>query len=275
MQKSLLKRTWKWFRIILLIYIACGIALYFLQEKFLFHPEKLSQDYTFHFPQPFKEINLALNKETNLSIIQFSIPDSLCKGVVLYFHGNMQNVERYAHFASDFTKNNYEVWMMDYPGYGKSTGERTEQILYDDAIQLYKMARARFSKDSIIIYGKSLGTGIAAKLAAVKSCKRLILETPYYSVEALFSHYAFIYPVNWMSKYHFPTHQYIEDVTAPVTLFHGTYDNVIPFEQSKWLMNLPENIFKAGRELVAIKKGEHNNLSSFPLYHQKLDSLLH
>ena len=270
MQKKPAGRFWKWIRLTLLIYIIMGIALYFLQERFLFHPQKLPQDHVFSFSIPFKEINLTVNNDKNLSIVQFTVPDPVRKGVVLYFHGNLRNIERYARFASNFTKNNYEVWMMDYPGYGKSTGKRTEQIMYEDAKNLYKMARARFAKDSIIIYGKSLGTGVASYLASVKDCKRLILETPFCSIESLFSHYAFIYPVNWMSKYHFPTYLNLEKVDAPVTIFHGTSDEVIPYSQSKRLMK----IAKAGAELITIEKGEHNNLNDYPLFHQKLDSVL-
>jgi len=270
MQRKHVKRIRKWIKIILIIYIAIGIALYFFQEKLLFYPEKLSQDHVFNFSGPFKEINLVVNDQKNISIIQFTVPDSVCKGVVLYFHGNRRNIERYAPFASNFTKNNYEVWMIDYPGFGKSTGERTEQILYDDASQFYKMARARFAKDSIIIYGRSMGTGIAAQLASVKDCKRLILEAPYYSMYSLLSHYAFIYPVSWISKYHLPTYQYFEKVDAPITIFHGTNDEVIPYNHSRRLIKMA----KSGAELVTIEKGNHNNLSDFPLFHQKLDSIL-
>lgn len=251
------------------MYIVFGILLYFLQEKFLFHPEKLPADYTYKFNIPSKEVNLAINNDKNLNIVQFTVPDSVCKGVVLYFHGNRRNIERYALFATNFTKNNYEVWMMDYPGFGKSTGERTEQIMYEDAEQFYKMARARFPKDSIIFYGKSLGTGVAAQLASVRNCKRLILETPYYSVEALMNTYLFMYPVNWMTKYHFPTYQYFEKVEVPITIFHGTSDGLIPYRQAQRLQNI-----KPGIELVTIEKGKHNNLNDFPLYHHKLDSLL-
>lgn len=270
MQKRSVKKIWKWTKVIAVIYIVCGVALYFLQEKFLFHPQKLSADHVFHFPIPFKEINLAVNNETNISIVQFTVPDSVCKGVVLYFHGNRQNIERYAPFATNFIKNNYEVWMIDYPGYGKSNGERTEEIIYKDAKELYKMARAQFAKDSIIIYGKSIGTGIAAQLASVKDCKRLILETPYCSIEALFNHYAFIYPVSWMSTYHFPTYQYFEKVDAPITIFHGTSDGVVPYSNSERLLK----VAKPGAELITIEKGEHNNLNDFLLFHQKLDSVL-
>lgn len=269
MQKTTVKQIRKWLIIAIALYLAIGAGLYFLQEKFLFHPQKLSPEHIYNFQVPFKEINLAINNEKNLSIIQFTVPDTVCKGVVLYFHGNRKNIERYAPSAVNFTRNKYEVWMIDYPGFGKSTGKRTEQILYDDAATLYKMARARFSKDSIIIYGKSIGTGIASQLASVKDCKRLILETPYYSIETMMGHYAFIYPISLMTKYHFPNHKYFKKIEVPVTLFHGTKDEIIPYIQSVKLVK--ENTLA---NLITIEKGKHNTLNDFPLFHRQLDSLL-
>jgi alpha-beta hydrolase superfamily lysophospholipase len=269
MNKVRLKKYWKWFKITALIYIVIGIALFFLQEKFIFHPEKLPADYKYKFDIPFREIDLPVNTEKNISIVQFTVPDSVRKGIVLYFHGNRKNINRYAPFAGNFTKNGYEVWMMDYPGFGKSTGKRTEKILYADALLLYKMAISRIAADSIIIYGKSLGTGIAAQLASVRDCKRLILETPYYSMDALAKNYFFIYPVMPMSKYAIPTCEYFEYIRAPIHIFHGTRDGVIPYKQARWLTEK-----KPGTELITIEKGEHNNLNDFPLFHHKLDSLL-
>ena len=274
MQKGRLRKIWKWTRIIAIIYVILGIAIYFLQEKVVFQSVKLPADHVFHFPQPFREVNVAINNEKNLSVIQFTVADFVRKGLVLYFHGNRDNIERYARFASNFTNNNYEVWMIDYPGYGKTTGERSEQIIYDDALQFYKLARARFSRDSIIIYGRSLGTGIATQLASVRDCKRLILEAPYYSMDAMFRHYLFIYPFSWIVKYHFPTYQYLEKVNAPVTIFHGTADQVVPFKQSKWLMEVRnENRFFT-KQLIPIEGAKHNSVSDFPEFHQKLDSIL-
>lgn len=274
MQKKSVRKLQKWIIVIALVYAICGITLYFLQETFLFHPKKLPANHVFRFTIPFKEINLPVNSEKNLSIVQFTVPDSLRKGIVLYFHGNRQNIERYAPFAINFTKNHYEVWMMDYPGFGKSTGKRTEDALYEDALQIYKMARARVSKDSIIIYGKSIGTGIAAQLTSVRDCKRLILETPYYSIDALFRHYAFIYPVSVMTKYHLPTCQYFEKINVPISIFHGTRDEVIPYTNAERLMTVPTETPSLAKELITIEKGKHNNLNDFPLFHQKLDSLL-
>ncbi len=269
MNKIRLKKFWKWFKIAVLSYVIIGIGLFISQEKFIFHPEKLPADYQYKFDIPFRQIDLPVSDDKNLSIVQFTVPDSVRKGIVLYFHGNRKNINRYAPNAANFTRNGYEVWMMDYPGYGKSTGKRTEQVLYDDALLFYKMAISRVSAEHIVIYGKSLGTGIAAQLASVRDCKRLILETPYYSMDALASHYFFIYPVMPMTKYAMPTCQHFEYINAPIAIFHGTNDGVIPYQQAKRLVAK-----KSGTELITLEKGEHNNLTTFPLYHHKLDSLL-
>ena len=269
MNRTRLKKAWKWFKIIALVYIMIGIALYFLQDKFIFHPKKLPADYQYKFDIPFTAIDLPVTHEKNLSIVQFTVPDSVRKGIVLYFHGNRTNINRYAVNAKQFTRNGYEVWMMDYPGFGKSTGKRSEQVLYDDAMLLYKMAIARVSVEHIIIYGRSLGTGIASQLASVRDCKKLILETPYYSMDALAKHYFFMYPVMPMTRYALPTYQYLDYVKVPVTIFHGTNDGVVPYKHAKWLKGR-----KKDAELITIEKGKHNNLAEFPLFQQKLDSLL-
>jgi len=268
-EKNTSQKFYTVLKVAVIVYLVCGVVLYFLQEKFLFHPEKLPADYNYSFQQPFKEINLPVSSEKSISIIQFTVPDSLRKGVVLYFHGNRRNIERYAPFAINFTRNSYEVWMIDYPGFGKTTGKRTEETMYADAAMIYKMARSKFSKDHIIIYGKSLGTGVATQLASVSDCKRVLLETPYYSIDALLKHYAFIYPVSWMSKFHFPSNQYIKKIESPVTLFHGTKDEVIPYKQAVRLAK--EN---PGVQLVTIEGGRHNNLNDSPVFQQQLNSIL-
>jgi len=82
-------------------------------------------------------------------------------------------------------------------------------------------------------------------------------------------HYAFIYPVSWMAKYHFPNYDYLKRIEVPVTLFHGTNDEIIPYNHSVQLSKETNSV-----NLVTIEKGKHNNLNDFPLFHQQLDSLL-
>jgi pimeloyl-ACP methyl ester carboxylesterase len=265
------KKIFNWIKIIIILYCLAGIGLYYMQEKLIFHPEVLAKDYQFDFKIPFKELNIPYNRQSNMNIVQFRPADSsMVKGVVLYFHGNGQNIVRYAAHAPLFTKNNYEVWMIDYPGYGKSTGERSEQMLYDWALIFYKLARSKFPKDSIVLYGRSLGTGIASQLASVRDCKALILEAPYYSLPSLAATKAPIYPVNTMIRYKFPTYQYLQNVAAPVTIFHGTEDDLIPISQAEKLKPL----LKSKDQFVPVENAEHNNVSFFQQYTTKLDSLL-
>jgi hypothetical protein len=110
--KNLNKRPsngwWRWIKIIILIYTVIGIALYSFQEKLLLHPVALSQDYVYTFDVPFNEVNIPINKNENLNLVQFFPKDSIRKGVVLYFHGNMTNINHYAGAANIFTKNRYE-----------------------------------------------------------------------------------------------------------------------------------------------------------------------
>ena len=250
-----------------IIYIVGGVVLYFVQDSILFHPKPLSKEYKFSFQQPFEEINIPFEKN-NLNIVKFQ-PDSRRKGIVLFYHGNMKNVEHYKKYPPIFLRNHYEVWMIDYPGFGKTTGKRTEKIMEEQGLALYDMATKAIKSDSIIIYGKSMGTGVASYIASHRNCQQLILETPYYSIRSLAKHYFPIYPVKSLIKYFFPVHDYLKKVQAPITIFHGTKDEVVPYKHSKWLKEENKNL-----ELITIEKGRHNNLSNFDLFQKKMDSLL-
>jgi uncharacterized protein len=252
---------------IVAIYLIGGIVLYFVQDRILFHPKPLSKDHRFLFEQPFEEINIPIDN-SNLNIVKFK-SIGVRKGIVLFYHGNMENVEHYKQYPAFFLRSNYEIWMIDYPGFGKSTGLRKEKLIDQEALMMYHMASKEINGDSIVIYGKSIGTGVASYVASKRECKQLILETPYYSVSSLARHYCPIYPVNWMIRYSFPIHDYLKEVKEPVTIFHGTKDEVISYKHSTWLKKENNKI-----ELITIENGMHNNLATFQLFQDKLDSLL-
>jgi pimeloyl-ACP methyl ester carboxylesterase len=263
------KKYTQWLKYAVLVYIVLGIALYFLQDYILFQPLQVSSNAAYHFKNTHKEVNIPIDKESKLNIVQFTTLQKP-KGVVLYFHGNKKNISWYAKYSNYFTKNNYEVWMIDYPGYGKSNGNFSEENLYKWSVQFYKLARASFSIDSIIIYGKSMGTGLAAQLASIRDCKQLILETPYYSFPQVLKDYIPIYPVNFMLKYKIPTYEYLQKVDAPITIFHGTNDWIIRNKNANKL----KPFLKNRDQFISIKGGSHNNLFSYPQVVNTLDSLL-
>ncbi len=261
----------RWITTIILLYGFIGFTLYYFQQRFLFHPEPLPADYVYQFDVPFKEVSIALNARDTLNMVQFlPVDSSLRKGIVLYFHGNRDNINRYAKYAKIFTDKGYEVWMPDYPGFGKSTGTITEKLMDKEATEVYKLAHSLFGEDSIIVYGKSLGTGPASYIASTQKCKRLILETPYYSIPSLFASYAPIFPTDWMSRFKFPNGEYLKKVQEPITIFHGTSDRVVFYSNASKL----KNVLKPGDEFVTIDGGGHNNLADYPQFKEILNSLL-
>jgi pimeloyl-ACP methyl ester carboxylesterase len=268
------KIIFRYTKLVILVYCTIGIAWYYSQDWLLLHPAKLEAGKAYTFAQPFTELNLNYDAQTNINIVEFKATDrpadSLARGVVLYFHGNSGNIERYAPHSAEFTSKGYEIWMIDYPGFGKSTGPMSEKRLYDLALVFYKLARSRWKPAEIVIYGRSFGTGIAAELASVRDCRRLILESPYYSMTSVFRRYLFLYPLGRMLHYHLPTYEYLPLVTAPLTIFHGDADTYIPYSNSRRLVPL----LKPGDEYITIPGGKHDGLHEFPLFKEKFDSIM-
>ncbi|HLO80492.1 MAG TPA: alpha/beta fold hydrolase [Chitinophagaceae bacterium] len=259
----------KWMRLVVLIYALLGILVYYLQDYFFFQSLAVQKTHRYNFSIPYREVNIAYSNNENLNIVQFETNQPV-KGVVLYFHGNRKNIGWYAGFAPMFTAEGYEVWMPDYPGYGKSTGKITEDKLYKYSLQLYKLAAKRFSADSIIIFGKSMGSGLATYLASNAACKRVILETPYYSLSSVAQHFFPIYPMEKMTRVKIPSWEYLQQVTEPVTIFHGTDDMIVPYSNARRLLPY----LKSTDEFITIQGGAHNNLRDFPIFNSKIDSLL-
>ncbi len=247
-----------------------GLGLYFLQDFFLFHPAKLDSGYTYNFDIPFEEKTIFDVENDTISLVKFLPKDSIRKGIVIYYHGNMKNINHYASFVKPFTKSGYEVWMQDYPTFGKSTGKLTEEKLYQQALYVANTVSKEISSDSIIVYGKSLGTGIAAYVASNINAKKLILETPYYSIPSMFACYAFIYPTNLLSKYKIPTYQYLQKVNYPIAIFHGTKDGVIPYSNAKQL----EKFLKPKDKFITVKNADHIDINRNAIYLTEMGSLL-
>lgn len=259
-------------KLIIIVYSLVGIALFYLQNKMLLHPQPLPADHVFKFDYSFKELNIPLSKTDTVNIIRF-IPadDTVAKGAVIYFHGNAGNVEHYSDCVKLFLDNNYEVWMPDYPGFGKSRGDITELKLNEEAYQVKRLANQYYPDSNIIVYGRSFGTGIAANLSSSVKVKQLVLEAPYYSIPDLFSSYVPIYPMASMANFKFPVGEYLKEVECPVTIFHGTIDEVIPSKSSIKL----KSSLKTNDRLILIRNGKHNDLSSSDVYKKTMTDILH
>ena len=250
-------------------YAVLVLLLYLFQEKILFHPEVLPKDFVFEFDHVFEEIYLPSEDGAELHGIHFKNQDP--KGVILYFHGNSGSLRRWGELTTFFVEKNYDVVIMDYRGYGKSTGTLTEQRLYDDAQLFYEYVLKQFSENEIIVYGRSLGTGIAIKVAADNEPEQLVLETPYYSIQEIAeTKFPFIPTANIL-KYRIPSHEMIQDVRCAITIYHGTNDQVVPFTSGKRLF---ESIPNKNKKFIVVPGGSHNNLILYQEYLSTIDSAL-
>jgi len=254
-----------------LFYGSVALGLYFIQERIIFQPEYLSRTHIYNFDHPFKEFFLIAKDSSELNAIHFT--NSRPKGVILYFHGNKGNLKRWGQIVLFFAKKGYDVVVMDYRGYGKSTGKISEKCLYEDAQLFYEYLLKQYTEDQIIVYGRSLGTGIATKIASENTPSSLILETPYYNLEDVAKNWLPIFPIKSLLRYEIPTMDFIQNITCPVTIFHGTNDKVVPYNSGKRLFeSLHTDTSK--KRMITIPNGSHNNLITFTEYLTNIDVIL-
>lgn len=241
------------FIVLVVGYLAICVALHFYQERLLFFPEVLDADYKFEFANKFTEENIITKRGDTINSLLFKTEDS--KGVILYLHGNAGSLKSVGNESENLLPLGYDVFMVDYAGYGKSSGKITSQAqLFQDMQTVYDRVKRDYKKENIIIVGYSIGTGIAAKLASDNNPSMLVLQAPYYSmVDMMERRYAYV--PTFILDYTLDTHKYIKDSDVPTYLFHGNDDLVIPLESSQLLakeLNLP---------LYIIKNQGHNGLT--------------
>ena len=256
--------------VVIAIYAVISVLVYYLQDFFLFKAEKLPADFEFFYEnQETEEYSIETRDGATLNGLHFKIDNP--KGVVLYLKGNSKSIKGWGKFAVDFTRNGYDFVMLDYRGFGKSTGRRTQKALKRDIQVVYNKLRELVPEKYIIVYGRSLGSGLATKLASVNSPRMLILDAPYYSLTKVAGRYAPFMPLSWLMKYPLPTYKWLKYVQCPIHIIHGTDDKLIPYKTSVKLSKIKPKITK----LYTIIGGGHKNLNNFESYHRMLTEILH
>jgi len=255
--------------IIALVALLVAGILYNIQEKLIFFPEKLAANYQFEFDPgwEFEELNFQVEAGVSLNSLLFRSEGK--RGLIIYFHGNAGSLSSWGYVQAPFTQLGYDILIIDYRGYGKSGGTiSSEKQLHADAAFVYHEMMKTYKEQETILYGRSIGTAIAAKVAAENSPKKLLLESPYFNFNDLVKkHYSSILAV--LVKYKLATNTYLLETSCPVYLIHGTIDNIIPFQSSERLDALSENI-----QLTAVPSGGHNDLIEFEIFQNWLTELL-
>lgn len=256
-----------------LIYILIGYALllaivYLVQEKFIFKPEKLKQDFRYQYDVPFTELFFDIEPGVRINGLHFTVDKP--SGLILYFHGNSRSIKGWAKYAKDFYRYKYDVVLVDYRGFGKSTGKRTEADMLSDMQFVYQTLAAKYGEAHLIVYGRSLGSGFATKLASDNKPRYLILDAPYYSFKKVVERFLPVLPMRYLLRFQLRTDIWIKKVTCHTYILHGTSDWLIPISNSEMLQKLnPKRI-----TLIRIIGGGHNNLPSFNEYHNIIRDIL-
>ncbi|WP_108822354.1 alpha/beta hydrolase [Dysgonomonas sp. Marseille-P4361] len=251
------------------LHIILCVGFYFFQEKAIFHPTKLEAGYQFKFDGPYKEIDIETEDAIRLNGLLFET-DSICKGLIFYLHGNAGALNAWGQLAPIYTELGYDIFFLDYRGYGKSEGEiDTEYQLLRDVQSAYNELLKHYKEESIVVLGYSIGTGPTAYLASVNTPSKLILQAPYYTLSNVIKNICPLIP-NFAIKYKLETYKYITDCKAPVFIFHGDNDKVIDYENSIKL----SYVLKEGDELITLKGGGHDGFTENKIYRQKLNEIL-
>jgi hypothetical protein len=244
------------------------LAAYFLQDLFIFKPEKLKADFKFKFDVPFRELNFDVAPGVRINGLHFYREQP--KGLILYFHGNSRSIKGWSKYATDFYRYDYDVVLVDYRGFGKSTGQRSEGEMLKDMQFVYETLSAQYGEEHLIVYGRSLGSGFAAKVASDNHPRYLILDAPFYNFRQVVERFLPMLPIRYVLRYHLRTDRWLKTVSCPVYILHGTRDWLIPIRHSESL----QKINPRKTTLIRIKGGGHNNLPKFPEYHNFIRDIL-
>ena len=251
------------------IYFLGILLLYLFQTRLIFYPGKLSRDVKFDLRPQDEEVFIKCADGITINGIFYRGDRD---DVILYFHGNAGDLSGWQFAAEDFYTQGFSVLIIDYRGYGKSEGTISEKGFYADAEAAYGflVQKKNFNPQDIIIYGRSIGSGVAVHLAATYPNKGLVLEAPYSSLGALAdSKVPFFFPSVYL-HYTFHNERRINSIRASLIIVHGSADTLIPPSEGKVLYDK----FKGRKEFVLVNGGAHNDLGDFPDYKYFLTNTL-
>jgi fermentation-respiration switch protein FrsA (DUF1100 family) len=250
--------TLKWILIVAAAgYVSLLALLYVAQRTLMYFPDTArTAPAAAGFPQAQEAV---LNAADGTRVVVWHVPPREGKPVILYFHGNggalRHRVPRFSLLTSDGTG----LVALSYRGYGGSTGSPNEEGLFADARAAYDFAAARYPSSRLVIWGESLGTGVAVALATEKKADAVILEAPYTSTVDIAASIYPIFPVRLLMKDQFRSDERIAKVSAPLLVLHGARDSVVPIAYGEKLFSLA----REPKKFVRFARGGHEDLNEY------------
>jgi uncharacterized protein len=235
-------------------YIALATAIYLAQRSLMYFPDTA---HVLPVAAGLPEAEeVALTAADGVRIAAWHVPPRDGKPVILYFHGNGGalhfRVQRFRRLITD----GIGLAALEYRGYGGSGGNPSEPGLIADAHAAYRFAAGRYPPQQLVLWGESLGAGVAIALAAERPVGRVILEAPFTSAAALGARHYWYLPVSLLMKDQFRSDLRIGKVTAPLLIMHGVHDRVVPYAMGEQLFDLANK----PKHFVRFLDGGHEDL---------------
>ena len=197
------------------MYVAACVALFVFQRSFIYYPQ----------PRARGDTSATMQLAVTDAQLQISVRPSAGSDAIVYFGGNGENVAfNLPAFSQAFP--GHALYLMNYRGYGGSSGSSSEAALQQDALALFDSVRAEHA--NVVVMGRSLGSGIAVWLASQRPASRLVLITPYASIAKRGAKQFPIFPVRWLLRDKFESWRYAPAITVPTLLIVAEQDSVIP-----------------------------------------------
>ena len=243
------------------LYASVLLLLYWKQELLLFAPTRLAPDFQFTVPDVV-ERKVEVDGAT-LSALHFRQPNA--KGLVFFLHGNGGSLQEWVTATDFYRRTGFDLFMIDYRGYGKSTGRiESEAQLHADVRAAWQFIVPEYAGRKVVIYGRSLGSGLATRLATDVPADLLVLVSPYSSLlDVAHDHYPWV--PRAVMRYPMRTDQWLPAVKMPVVMFHGDKDPVIGIGHAERLKAL-----KPAVELVRLPGVAHNDVQLSEYYLEEL-----
>ena len=241
------------------LYIFLGFLLYVLQRRILFNKS--------NYPGSPKHYNLdstleiMIKTKDNISLLSWYHYNSPNLPLLVYFQGNSFHIGDRAHRIEKYIKQNWNVLIVSWRGFGGNKGEPTEKNLYKDgeAVLQWIKSNTDFNLDQIVIYGESLGSGVAVELGTKNAFLSIVLEAPFTSIEDIAKMRYPIYPTKFLVKDKFDNYSKIDQLRSPLLIISGKMDEIVPHNHSLKLFNKA----KVKKKSVFIDEAIHNNLYDF------------
>jgi fermentation-respiration switch protein FrsA (DUF1100 family) len=256
------------------VYVLVVLLVYAGQSRLLYFPNIPSRTLG---PGP-DSIGLAyqpveLLTDDGVRLDAWFVPARVPRGVVLFFHGNAGNISHRLDSLKIFHDLSLSTLIFDYRGYGRSQGKASEEGTYRDAEAAwrYLTVERRIPASRIILFGRSLGAAIAARLASRQQPAALIIESGFVSVPELAGRLYPWLPVRWLARFKYATSTHLKHLSVPVLIIHSRDDEIIPFDQGR-------SLFESAHEPKHFMelRGGHNDgfLASGQHYVDGLDAFL-